>query len=350
MPMISDQPFVSVVIPTYNRCELVRRTLESLAQQTYPSSRFEVILCDDGSTDGTGEMAQSLQVPYQLRYFWQANRGRAAARNLGLRQAQGEIILFLDGDMVADPSLIAEHVASHQIYPDVLVRGDIRLPPEIRETNLFTVLALGPLDDLADQIADEDGFLPFTLALTGNLSLTREILGKTGPQDESFDASYAWDDVDLGYRAHCLGYRLFFNRRALAWHYDYVRTLDQQCKRLRILSRSVHFLFQKYPELEGTIAMFRDKGDIAWGRDAPQVLFKKIAWRLVSRTPVRNGLLGIIKVLERIGRPRRLLGFLYHLILGSDIFLGYQAGLAERNRSERVVQHSASITIQQKVR
>ncbi len=330
--MISDQPFVSVIIPTYNRCELVRQTLESLAQQTYPSSHFEVLLCDDGSTDGTREMVQSLQAPYRLHYMWQANKGRATARNLGLRQAQGEIILFLDGDMFADADLVAEHVASHRAHPNVLVRGEIRLPSEIREANLFTSLAMAPLDNLADQTADKDGFLPYSLALTGNLSLTKSASERIGPQDESFDASYAWDDVDLGYRADRLGYRLFFNRRALTWHYDYVRTMEQQGRRLRILSQSVHFLFQKHPELQGTIAMFRDKGDIEWGRAASRLLLKKLGWRVVSNPLVRRGLLEATKRFEQAGRPRSLLAFLYRLLLGGDIFSGYQAGLRGRER------------------
>ena len=161
------------------------------------------------------------------------------------------------------------------------------------------------------------------------------MLGRIGFQDESFDASYAWDDVDLGYRAHRLGCYLFFNPRALAWHYDYVKTLEQQSKRSRTLSQSVHFLFQKYPELEGTIAMFRDKGYVVWGHDEPQVLLKKMAWRVVSSAPVRSVLLGTTRALERIGHPRRFIAFLYRLILGGDIFLGYQAGLVERERNKR---------------
>ncbi len=343
--MNSDQPFLSVIIPTYNRRELVRKTLQSLAHQIYPATRFEVILCDDGSTDGTGEMVQSLELSYSLRYSWQANRGRCAARNMGLAHAQGDLIIFLDGDMVAAPELIAEHVASHSSHQKVLVRGDIRLPPEIRNANIFTALGLGPMDDFASHIADENGFLPFSFSHTGNLSMTRSALDEIGPQDEAFDVSYAWDDVDLGYRAQRLGYRLLFNPRALAWHHDYVRTVEQQGKRLQTLSHSVNRLFEKYPELEGTIAMFRDKGDISLETDGPVVLFKKIGWRTLSLGLVHDGLVRTTNFLEWLGHPRPLVAFFHRLILGSDIFLGYQAGLAERRRNRHQVSSSEPTSV-----
>ena len=96
-------PTVSVVIPTYNRKDMLREALNSLAQQTYPTDRFEIIVVDDGSTDGTDQIA-AVAFPFTLRYFWQTNQGDATARNLGARQSQADILVFLDDDILVEPT------------------------------------------------------------------------------------------------------------------------------------------------------------------------------------------------------------------------------------------------------
>jgi glycosyl transferase family 2 len=91
---LSGAPAVSVILPTYQRRELVRRAIASVMAQTHRD--FELIVVDDGSTDGTREALAS--VSEKLRYRWQPNRGVAAARNAGLRMARGSIVAFLDSD------------------------------------------------------------------------------------------------------------------------------------------------------------------------------------------------------------------------------------------------------------
>ncbi|MBO8142148.1 MAG: glycosyltransferase family 2 protein, partial [Firmicutes bacterium] len=103
----------SVVIPAYNRRELLRRTLLSLANQTFPADQFEVVVADDGSTDGTREMVSTLDVPYPLRYVRQPKRGRAAARNAGMRAAAADLIIFLDSDIAVCPEFVQAHVEAH---------------------------------------------------------------------------------------------------------------------------------------------------------------------------------------------------------------------------------------------
>jgi len=96
-----SEPFISVIIPTFNRDQQVRAAIESVLAQTYPA--FEVIVVDDGSTDATEEVVQSLQTiqncnGHEIRYFFQHNQGSSAARNRGIREARGEWIAFLDSD------------------------------------------------------------------------------------------------------------------------------------------------------------------------------------------------------------------------------------------------------------
>ena len=90
-------PTISVIIPTYQRGELLRDAIASVEAQTYRD--FELIVIDDGSTDGTGEILESLDTRgLRFHYRWRPNRGVAAARNVGLELARGEIIAFLDSD------------------------------------------------------------------------------------------------------------------------------------------------------------------------------------------------------------------------------------------------------------
>jgi glycosyltransferase involved in cell wall biosynthesis len=98
---MSYKPFISVVIPTFNRARQVQAALKSVLAQTY--TEFEAIVVDDGSTDGTAEALQQLISPQggngrQVRYFFQPNQGQSAARNKGIDEARGEWVAFLDSD------------------------------------------------------------------------------------------------------------------------------------------------------------------------------------------------------------------------------------------------------------
>ena len=98
---MTDKPFVSVVIPTYNRLEQLCAALDSVLAQSY--SNFEVIIVDDGSKDGTREHMESLissrlESDRPIRYVFQANQGSSVARNRGIAEARGEWIAFLDSD------------------------------------------------------------------------------------------------------------------------------------------------------------------------------------------------------------------------------------------------------------
>ncbi len=87
----------SVIIPTYNRAERLRLTLESLFKQTYKN--FEVLVCDDGSTDNTAEVVESFKNKLEIIYIWEENwGGPARPRNNGIKAAKGEWICFLDSD------------------------------------------------------------------------------------------------------------------------------------------------------------------------------------------------------------------------------------------------------------
>jgi glycosyltransferase involved in cell wall biosynthesis len=107
-------PAVSVIIPTYNRRDLVQKALQSVFAQTYRD--FEIVVVDDGSTDDTRAVVEGIAL---VRYLFQKNGGPASARNLGIRQAQGQLIAFLDSDDVWLPEFLSAQVDVLRRYPEV---------------------------------------------------------------------------------------------------------------------------------------------------------------------------------------------------------------------------------------
>ncbi len=98
--MTQDKPFISVVIPTYNRADLIGETIESLLSQTYDN--FELVIVDDGSKDNTAEVVAAFKDD-RVRYFPKENGERGAARNYGVKAARGTYVTFIDSDDIAYP-------------------------------------------------------------------------------------------------------------------------------------------------------------------------------------------------------------------------------------------------------
>ena len=239
----SVRPFVSVIIPTYNRKDILELVLRSLAQQTYPSERYEVIVVDDGSDDGTDGLAKQMShaVPYALRYLRQERQGArsARARNLGMGAASGEVLLFLDSDIVASPELVAEHAMSHAREPRLVVIGyssgqslnmlydkypfhsaeairkllggwterhlEVQRLPEFRELYY---------KECADNLMALDK--PWKVLHTNNVSVRkRNFL----PLDEAF-IGWGVHDLELGYRFYRKGLTFLLNRSAMGFHVE----------------------------------------------------------------------------------------------------------------------------------
>jgi len=112
---IAQDPMVSVIMPTYNRADYLPQTLDSLRAQTMQN--YELLIIDDGSTDGTADLIRSRPEP--IRYFWQENAGPAAARNRGLKEARGQLVAFLDSDDLWRPRFLEAMTDSLTHHPDL---------------------------------------------------------------------------------------------------------------------------------------------------------------------------------------------------------------------------------------
>ena len=117
----------SIIIPTYNRSEMLRSCLLALSHQTQPPAEFEVIVVVDGSTDGTLKMLAGLEIPFHLRVIQQQNSGQPAALNRGAAESRGRISLFLDDDIIVAPRFVEAHLCLHQAREAVVGIGQLTL-------------------------------------------------------------------------------------------------------------------------------------------------------------------------------------------------------------------------------
>lgn len=207
---------LSIIIPTHNRLEQLKRVLQGLENQTWPCKEFEVLVVSDGSTDGTDAFLRTVITSLHLRALFQPNQGAAAARNLGIAQAIGEIVLFLDDDVVPLPELIDEHLRFHGLHGDSAIVIGPMLAPLDYEPSPWVRWELEKLSEQYHEMTTGQWTPTARQFYTGNTSLARRHLVESGGFDPTFRRA---EDVELAYRLAQRGLKFFFNPRAAGYHY-----------------------------------------------------------------------------------------------------------------------------------
>ena len=221
--MPSAFPTVSVIVPAHNAAPHLRECLISLRNLKYPADRFEVVVVDNNSTDETPAIARDVG----FEPLACARPGPAAARNLGIRQTRGEIVVFIDSDAVADPDWLV-HLMKPFDDPNVGGVGGRIAPcrritgPEIHAT----------IRGVLDQKQYAAGLPPYMLPFvaTVNAAYRASILKELGGFDEEFTIG---EDADLAWRAQWAGWELAYVEEARVRHYnrpDRASYLSQACQ------------------------------------------------------------------------------------------------------------------------
>jgi glycosyl transferase family 2 len=216
LTQVGDPPTVSVVVPTYQRREFVRRAVASVIAQTYRD--FELIVIDDGSTDGTREMFEPLTD--QVRYRWQPNRGVAAARNAALRMSRGSIVAFLDSDDLWVPDHLAVVTELMARYPEAVGAStcpDFKLR---KDQSISRARLLDYREDLIEA-ASRVGYTPC-------MAVRRDALIAVGGFDERMKAM---EDSDLWCRLGTLGPFCLLHRRTVIPQRGSVDSLRDSARR-----------------------------------------------------------------------------------------------------------------------
>jgi peptidoglycan/xylan/chitin deacetylase (PgdA/CDA1 family) len=187
---------LSVVISTYNRVQLLARTLPTILNQDLPSENYEIVIVVDGSIDGTLGYLRSVRSVASVRVVEQPNRGLASARNLGVHAARGRIVLFVDDDILCGPSLLSQHLAAHD-SASIVAFGPIVVAEEsfrslgTEWTRTYTAEYVQRLE------REEQPRWPDDAIVEANTSVPRSVLLSCGGYDESFARRQS---VDLGLR------------------------------------------------------------------------------------------------------------------------------------------------------
>lgn len=232
---------VSVIIPTYNRWWILGKSLEALFNQSYPKDKYEIILIDDGSTDDTETMIESLSPSCKFEYLRNKKRmGIPRTRNRGIRKARGEYIIFTDSDVVVIPDFIAQHMSYHKKYQDVIVNGELIWVPSFKQ-----------IGKKRKSIFDLS-FSPFD---TANVSVAKKHLLEVGGFDEDLLA-YGWGDPELGYRLRKAGLKCKKNQYALGYHFKKksLSDLPSLCEKEKMRGTSGALYYRKHPHLSVRLA------------------------------------------------------------------------------------------------
>ncbi len=318
---------LSVVIPTLNRKAVLERTIPALLAQNIPRKDFEIIVVIDGSTDGTDELLRTWSSKGLLRVFetTKSMSGAGAARNIGIRAAAGEFVLFLDDDFLAPPDLLRQHCAAHADFEPIVAFGPIYVAPGSSRTIMRYVTEqrdeewyrnLDPALKLRFPEAIPSTITITVLSFLVNASVPREILLRVGGFDEKF---LAGEDRELGLRLWKMGVQFRYWPAAVAFEY-YVKSAQQH---LKIQAREMDAdlrMSRKHPEHRpySVLSGLADTGAVkkqirkALARSPvspiPLLAFPLRAEKLLCRfAPLRRAGARLIAVAERIARLRAAL-------------------------------------------
>ena len=221
--MSGDEIELTVIIPTYNRSGVLEKCLEALSRQSIPAGSFEVIVSDDGSEDDIRQITDRFTTNDSLtvRYLGQSNQGANVARNRAILESKGEILLLINDDTIAIPTMLEEHQRTHQHHPSetVAVLGRMTYSPEL-PPSLFTKLHL----DYEYGLWEGQTELDWRAFYTCNVSVKKSFLMKYGLFEENIRGGS--EDLELGERLSHHGLIVIYNSKALGYHHHYFGEKD----------------------------------------------------------------------------------------------------------------------------
>ncbi|MDP3026134.1 MAG: glycosyltransferase family 2 protein [Nanoarchaeota archaeon] len=295
---------ITIIIPTYNRKEILKKVLDALNNQSYDLKKIEVLVIDDCSKINPKIEIKKVKTEYKLRFLrLNKNVGQGRVRNQAIKLAKGKYLLFLGDDTIPEKNMMEEHINLHRKYKGIAVLGKVSFHNSLR--NEF----MNYIENIQfhyNTIKDKsDVKLHF---YTSNISLE-----KSWFKDEEYSKefkNYGFEDLELGYRLEKKGLRVVYNPKAIVYHF-HSYTFEQFCQRMRNVGRSAVIFTKLHPELKKRyILPFHNifkLGSFVLSNKFFKRVNKRIYW---YSNFVYNYLIGIEEELENVEKTKNISSFL----------------------------------------
>lgn len=263
----------SVIMPTLNKPERLLITLTSFIHQT--NANYEIIIVDGNYSKALKALIDKVKLLCQVKYIKQNGNGRANARNIGIKEAKGKIIIFADDDLLVCPDFIEEHIKAHNNSQNVVVLGKLyqlylsNLSSDLmslRDQKGKKIIATRDICEIFDFVVEkgrEDPYfksvremfnknggtdyrIPWIGFGTNNSSASKENIIKAGLFDEKFKG-WGYESIELGYRLFKEGLDFKYNSKAVNYHLEHSRNINEKMKELR---RNLSYFIKKHYSME----------------------------------------------------------------------------------------------------
>jgi glycosyltransferase involved in cell wall biosynthesis len=317
---VDRRPSISVIMPTYNRCDVVERTLDHLIAQDYPAELVEILVCDN-SSDDTPAMVKRMadrDAP-TIRLVTSDERLPAIKRNQGLAQAEGDLVLFMNDDVWFRPDALAAHVATHQAHEGpVAVLGHVDQSSQMPATAFIEWYRPFAYDGIAGLGGHS---VPYRYFWSMNLSLPRQVMVDRQLVFHEDWANIGHEDIELGFRWTGAGYPVVYQPEAWGEHF-HPHDLESACRLQYSVGRGLRDLRVLIPEpdLLERYGAFSPTGS---RRAVARGLARKALFNRWTVPPLQNRL-------SRLDRHSRLAEWSYWKILLHHTDRGFREQSARR--------------------
>ena len=315
--MTRDSATVSVVVPTFNRRQALARTLSTLFSQSFAADRYEIVVVVDGSTDGTSASLHDLQPRCRLRVIEQVNSGLAAARNAGVRAACGDLIIFIDDDIVCGATLVGEHLSAHRGVDECAALGPTLVAQESPAT-LVNEQEGQWREQWIASLDEQQPRWPVDFWVGHNTSIARSLFMASGGYDEGFGK---FEEYELAFRLRQRGVRFRWQPAAKTYHVNTKSVRQFLREDAGAMGASEYLLCRKYPEYRAHARLSRLVEGSALKRVVRQAGARMPWSAMLWETPLAAA--------ERMCGPGRLRNLSGRLLGQCAISLSYAAALKQ---------------------